>query len=95
MQGHSVATLLLAIASAISGFIGLPWRWAVVNLAIVATLAGMAMARHKFSGIPLSRTLLITLAAFVANCLVSAAGFFAGGLAASAYVALRFPGAGG
>ena len=54
----------------------------------LATLAGMVLARQKFSGIDLARTLKITLAALVANAIVSALAFYIGAALRGAFVTL-------
>ena len=92
MSAQGMATLVLAIAAALCGAAGFPWAWALINLALLATLAGMALAQRKFAGVTLARTLLITLSAFVANAIVAAVAFVAGGYAAAAYLALRLAG---
>ena len=53
----------------------MPLLWTVVNLALLATVAGMLLVRQKFSGLDLARTLKITLAALAANALVAIAAF--------------------
>ena len=78
MGGINLTTLALAALAGAAGFIGLPLGWSVVNGAIAATLVGMALARRKFTGVDLARTLKITLAALAANALVAAICFYAG-----------------
>ena len=78
MGGFNLTTLALAVLAGGAGLAGFPPGWSVVNCAIAATLAGMALARNKFTGVDLARTLKITLAALAANALVALICFYAG-----------------
>ena len=80
MGGFNLATLVLAALAGAAGLAGFPLLWSVVNCAIAATLAGMLLARAKFSGIDIARTLKITLAALLANAIIAAVCFYAGSL---------------
>ena len=95
MSAQGIATLALTVAAALCGALGFPASWALINLALVATFAGMVAARGKFAGVTLRRTLMITLSAFVANALVAAVAFVAGGYLVAAFWALRSTGAPG
>jgi hypothetical protein len=88
MGGFNLTTLALAALAGAAGFTGFPPGWSIINCAIAATLSGMALARGKFTGIDLTRTLKITLAALAANALVAAISFYAGSLLRGAYVAI-------
>lgn len=78
MSQFSLTTLCLAAVAGAAGLAGFPLVWSVVNCAIAATLAGMLIARQKFSGIDLARTLKITLAALAGNAIVAVLAFYAG-----------------
>ena len=78
MGGFSLTTVALAALAAAAGFTGYPPAWSIVNCAIAATLIGMLLARAKFSGVDLSQTLKITLAALAANAIVATVCFYVG-----------------
>lgn len=78
MNGFSLTTLGLAAMAGAAGIAGFPMAWVIVNGALAATLLGIGLARAKFSGIDLVRTLKITLAALVANAVVAAIAVYAG-----------------
>ena len=88
MNGFSLTTLVLAVLSGAAGFAGFPPLWSVVNGGIAATLTGMVIARQKFAGIDLARTLKITLAALAGNAVVAAAAFYIGVALRGAFSAL-------
>lgn len=88
MNGFSLTTLALAVLSGAAGFAGFPLLWSVINGAIAATLIGMLIARRKFAGIDLVRTLTITLAALAGNALVAAAAFYIGAALRGAFSAV-------